>query len=215
MQSPPPDIARLTEFAVGRLLAPAASPGLSLLEGGHLLVTVDGEMLVRLDAVAVIGDGLKTRRIARRVRGESEALEEGPLAALEGLGQVIFARRGGGFHVLRLRHDLAYFREDAVWAFEAGLKWDHGLMPGSRGGDPLPLVRLAGDGLCAIHARGEVITLKVTPERPQRVAADALIGWIGAVVVIAEGSAPWLRCEGEGALIVELAALARTTGEGH
>ena len=121
MQSPP-DIARLTEFAVGRLLAPAASPGLSLLEGGHLLVTVDGEMLIRLDAVAVIGDGLKTRRIARRVRGESEAVEDGPLAAIEGLGQVIFARRGGSFHVLRLRRDLAYFREDAVWAFEAGLK---------------------------------------------------------------------------------------------
>ncbi|MEZ4452330.1 MAG: AIM24 family protein [Nannocystaceae bacterium] len=212
MATSSPEIAPLTEFAVDRLLPPESTPGITLLEGGHLQVVVDGEMVVRLDAVAVIGDGLKSRRIARRIRGESDEVTEGPLAALEGRGAVIFPRRGGGLHVLRLRHDLAYFRESALWAFESSLRWEHGLMPGTRGGEEVPLVRLGGDGLCAVHAGGSVVTIKVTPERPQRIAADALIGWIGSVVVIAEGAASLLRCEGEGAVLVELAGLPSSEG---
>lgn len=203
-----PEIAGLTELAVERLVDAREGGPFALLEGGHLIVEVDSAMLVRVDAVTLIGDGLRVRPLPRRIAA-GDAPGDGPLALVDGRGGVIFAREGGTFHVVRLRRDRCFLREAALWAAEASLHWEHGVMPGTRGadgeGEGAPFVRIHGDGVVALRTVGDLITVKVTPERAQRVEPSALLGWIGNVVALAEPGLPLLRCEGEGALLLDLA----------
>jgi hypothetical protein len=221
-----PEIAGLTELAVERLLDVSRDvrgdrkPGgqqapFALLEGGHLVVEVDSAMLVRIDAVTLIGDGLRVRRMPRRVAA-GDVPGDGPLAIVDGTGGVVFARAGGTFHVVRLRRDRCFLREAALWAAEPSLHWENGVMPGTRDGDGegdgAPFIRIHGDGVMALRSVGDLITVKVTPERAQRVDPAALIGWIGDVVALAEPGLALLRCEGEGALLLDLVSH-RSAGE--
>ncbi len=201
-----PEIAGLTELAVERLLEGPASAPISLLGSGHLLVEVDPAMLVRIDSASLVGDGLRVRRLPRRAFGGAEE-GDGPLAIVDGRGKVIFARAEGQFHIVRLRRDHCYFREDALFAADPSLQWEVGVMPGSRSdqGEGAAFVRIVGDGVIAIHCRGDLVTVKVTPERAQRVLPGALLGWIGDVVALAEPGLPGLRCEGQGAILLDLA----------
>ena len=211
-----PDIAGLTELAVERLLESHPSAPIALLGSGHLVVEVDPSMLVRVDAVSLIGDGLRVRRLPRRLPGGAE-LGEGPLAIVDGRGKVIFAQGEGRFHIVRLRRDRCYFREDALWVADASLHWEVGVMPGSRSGAGLGagneagelFVRVSGDGVIALRCAGDLVAVKVSPERAQRVFPSALLGWIGDVVAIAEPGHPYLRCEGEGAILLDLQGGAR------
>ncbi len=204
-----PEIAGLTELAVERLLGESASP-ISLLGSGHLVVEVDPAMLVRVDSASLIGDGLRVRRLPRRAFGGAEE-GDGPLAIVDGRGKVIFARTEGHFHIVRLRRDHCYFREDALFAADPSLQWEVGVMPGSRAeqGEGAAFVRIVGDGVIAIRCRGDLVAVKVTPERVQRVLPGALLGWIGDVVALAEPGLPGLRCEGEGAILLDLAVESR------
>jgi uncharacterized protein (AIM24 family) len=68
------------------------------------------------------------------------------------------------------------------------------------------LVRVAGEGMIALRVAGELLAIKVTPERPHRIHADGFVGWIGNVVPAAEPNSSFLRCEGEGAVFVALPA---------
>jgi uncharacterized protein (AIM24 family) len=82
--------------------------------------------------------------------------------------------------------------------------WDVGMLPGSRGDRNISLVRVAGEGMIALRVAGELLAIKVTPERPHRIHADGFVGWIGNVVPAAEPNSSFLRCEGEGAVFVAL-----------
>jgi len=201
-----PDIAGLTELAVDRLLETLPSAPIALLESGHLVVEVDPSMLVRVDAISLISDGLRVRRLPRRRPGGAEP-GEGPLAIVDGRGKVVFARGDGRFHIVRLRRDRCYFREDVLWVADPSLHWEVGVMPGSRreDGEGELFVRVAGDGVVALRCTGDLVAVKVTPERAQRALPAALIGWIGDVIAISEPDLPYLRCEGEGAILLDLA----------
>ncbi len=208
-----PDIAGLTELAVDRLLESHSSAPIAFLGSGHLVGEVDPSMLVRVDAGGLTGDGLRVRRLPRRLPGGPE-LGEGPLAIVDGRGKVVFARGEGRFHIVRLRRDRCYFREDALWVADPSLHWEVGVMPGSRvgDGDGELFVRVSGDGVIALRCAGDLVAVKVTPERAQRVFPSALIGWIGDVVAIAEPGLPLLRCEGEGAILLDLEGGADSSG---
>lgn len=202
-----PEIAGLTELAVARLLRGAeAGRSISLLEGGHLVLDVDPAMLVRVDAAALIGDGLRIRRLPRRGPGGVE-LGPGPLALVDGQGTVVFARGPGAFYITRLRRDRCYLREDALWAAEPSLHWELGALPGTRHDDAPEgalFARVAGDGVLALRTQGDLLAVKVAPGRSQRVDPGALLGWIGDIVAIGEPELRQLRCEGEGALLIDL-----------
>ena len=201
-----PDIAGLTELAVERLLENHPSASIALLGGGHLVVEVDPSMLVRVQSVSLIGDGLRVRPLPRRLPGGAEP-GDGPLAIVDGRGKVVFARGDGRFHIVRLRRDRCFFREDALWVADPSLHWEVGVMPGSRGadGEGELFVRVFGDGLIALRCAGDLVAVKVSPQRVQRVIPSALIGWIGDVIAVAEPGLPYLRCEGEGAILLDLA----------
>ncbi|MBK8265992.1 MAG: hypothetical protein IPK80_32265 [Nannocystis sp.] len=175
----------LSEFALHRLLRPEeAGRRLSLLDGGALWLTVEGEMRVNLEGTLVISEGL-------------EIHHDGPLALVRGVGQILIAPRGQAFHLVRFHRDDCCLRASAVWALDGAIEVAAATLPGWSE----EALRLRGDGAAALRLAGEVIAVKVRPGAPQRVAAAGLLGWIGDLVAALDGDGV-LRCEGEGALLL-------------
>ncbi len=200
-----PPILGVTTFAGNRLLTPEpGTDSLSLTADGHLLVNVSGETMTRTDALLLCSENLEIRPLNRRMQGRAVPEVFRRLASLEGEGYLIISRENERFYPLRLERDLCFFVEPLLWALDASLMWDVGMLPGSRGDRNISLVRVAGEGLIALRVAGELLAIKVTPERPHRIHADGFVGWIGNVVPAAEPNSPFLRCEGEGAVFVAL-----------
>jgi hypothetical protein len=65
--------------------------------------------------------------------------------------------------------------------------------------------------MVALRVAGELVAVKVSPERPHRVHAGGFVGWVGNVVPSAERGSPFLRCEGEGAVFVALPTRGRSS----
>lgn len=213
----------VTSFAFSRLLNPQAdSQPLSVTDEGHLMVTVDGEMMTRTDALLLCSENLEIRPLNRRMQGRAVPEVFQRLVSLEGQGHLVSSRQDEHFYPLKLQRDLCFFVEGYLWALDAGLMWDVGNLPGSRDVRPIQLVRAAGEGLVALRVPGELVAIKIAPERPYRVHHDGFVGWVGNVVPHMEHSSPFLHCEGEGAVLVSLpgmplgrgsqAALGRTEG---
>jgi hypothetical protein len=199
------EIPDVTSFALGRLLTPSAmTESLSLTADGHLLVSVRGETMTRTDAVLVASENLEIRPLNRRMQGRAVPEVFRRLAALEGDGYLVLSREHERFHPLRLRRDLCFFVEPWLWALDATLMWDVGMLPGSRGVREVALVRVAGEGMVALRVPGELVAVKISPERPHRVRVDAFVGWVGNVVPSMTGGGRFLHCEGEGAVFVSL-----------
>ena len=86
-----------------------------------------------------------------------------------------------------------------------GLMWDVGLLPGSRNRpSPCSLVRTAGEGAVALRVPGGLVAIKVTPDRPYRVRDVGMVGWVGNVIPRVSEDPSIIRCEGEGAILINL-----------
>jgi hypothetical protein len=195
----------VTAFAFTRLLNPTAdSDALALTTDGHLVVTVRGEFMARTDALLLCSENLDARPLNRRMQGRSVPEVFQRLVSLEGEGHLVLCREDECFYPLQLQRDLCFFVEQRLWALEAGLMWDVGLLPGSRAHRPISLVRIAGQGAVALRLAGELVAVKISPERPYRVHAGGLVGWVGNVIPSMEAQTPFLHCEGEGAVLVRL-----------
>ena len=200
-----PDIPDVTSFAFGRLLMPERLPEtISLTTDGHLLVSVRGETMTRTDALLLCSENLEIRPLNRRMQGRAVPDVFRRLASLEGEGYLVLSRESERFYPLRLMRDLCFFVEPFLWALDSTLMWDVGMLPGSRGTADVQLVRVAGEGTVAIRVPGELVAVKVSPDRPHRVHVDGFVGWVGGVVATMEKGTPFLRCEGEGAVVVSL-----------
>jgi hypothetical protein len=195
----------VTSFAYARLLNPRAdAQPLSLTDEGHLMVTVRGEIMTRTDSLLLCSENLEIRPLARRMQGRAVPEVFQRLISLEGEGHLVLSRQAEHFYPLSLERDLCFFVESYLWALDAGLMWDVGKLPGSRGVHPIQLVRAAGEGPVALRVPGELVAVKIAPDRPYRVHHDGFIGWVGNVVPRMEVSSPFLHCEGEGAVLVSL-----------
>jgi hypothetical protein len=160
------DIPGVTSFAFGRLLTP--EPGtdtLSLTRDGHLLVNVTGETMTRTDSLLICSENLEIRPLNRRMQGRAVPDVFRRLASLEGEGYLIISRENERFYPLRLERDLCFFVERLLWALDATLMWDVGMLPGSRGSTNISLVRVAGEGMVALRVAGELVAVKVSPLR--------------------------------------------------
>ncbi|NVB42638.1 hypothetical protein G6O69_32750 [Pseudenhygromyxa sp. WMMC2535] len=204
--APSSEIPGVTSFAFSRLLTPEpGTDSLSLTHEGHLLVNVVGETMTRTDALLLCSENLEIRPLNRRMQGRAVPEVFRRLASLEGEGYLIISRENERFYPLRLERDLCFFVEPLLWALDASLMWDVGMLPGSRGSsESIGLVRVAGEGMIALRVAGELVAVKISPERPHRVHRDGFVGWVGNVVPSAERNSPFLRCEGEGAVFVAL-----------
>lgn len=196
----------VTAFAFTRLLNPVAETStLSLTAEGHLMVTVRGEVMTRTDALLLCSENLDARPLNRRMQGRAVPEVFHRLVSLEGEGHMVLSREDECFYPLQLQRDLCFFVEGYIWALEASLMWDVGQLPGSRRRpDPISLVRAAGEGCVALRVPGELVAIKIAPDRPYRVHFAGFIGWVGNVVPHAEEGNPFLHCEGEGAVLVSL-----------
>ena len=195
----------ITDFAYGRLLNPEdATHAISTTADGHLMVRVRGEIMTRTDALLLCSENLATRPLNRRMQGRAVPQLFQRLVSLEGEGHMVLGREDEHFYALRLKRDLCFFVEHVLWALEATLMWDVGALPGSREEGAITLVRAAGEGVLAVRVPGELVAVKIAPDRPYRVHIEGFVGWVGNVVPRMERGVPFLHCEGEGAVFVSL-----------
>lgn len=172
------------------------------------MVTVSGEIMTRTEALLLGSENLDARPLNRRMQGRSVPEVFQRLVSLEGQGHMVLSREHEHFYPLRLQRDLCFFVEQYVWALESNLMWDVGSLPGSRWRRPVPLLRAAGEGAVALRVSGELVAVKIAPERPYRVRDTGFVGWVGNVIprVMLDTSPDetFLHCEGEGAVLVSL-----------
>ncbi len=203
----------LTEFVFNNLIVPRQdAPPISLTPGGHLCINVNSDMYVRVDDVLLREEALKVEALASRGPGGHEAMTG--ISKVSGRGTMVLSRGSGVFQPLRLRDDTCFFVASAVWAFDRGLLWEGGVLPGSRGSSEtrtgqvraaaVSLLRLKGNGLLALRSSGACVAIKVAADSPTRVRAQGLLGWVGRMIPVLEPGGSYVRCEGEGALLLDL-----------
>jgi uncharacterized protein (AIM24 family) len=199
-------------FATTRLLrAGGLGEPFAMAEGGVLVVRVDGRLPTRtLGAIASTGQ-LVFEPLHRRVRGQGteEPFGEGADAMFlaRGHGLIVVAPRGARFHALALAEDIVYLREARVFAFEEGLHWENGRVPGADG-DALRVVQFRGNGRLVVRTGRALFSLKIEADTSLFVDASTLVGWIGRIVPRVMRSddgepTPYVECSGEGVLLLE------------
>jgi hypothetical protein len=202
----------LVAFVSSRLgigAAPAAPSGAALRLG------VEDEAHVRADAV-LAAVGVSWEPAFRRVQGRRSATPLGtdaaPFFRAVGPGDVWVAGPPGRWMALALEDDVLYVREDRVLAFDGGVSWEAGAIPG----DGLRMLQFRGRGCVVLELDAQPAALKVTSERPAAIASKRLLGWVGRVVTHQQRSAPAtplpLACEGDGVMLFSLDGAAAATG---
>ena len=195
----------VTSFAFSRLLTPDESAAtLALTDEGHLRVAIAGETMTRTDSMLLCSENVQVRPLNRRMQGRAVPEVFQRLVAVEGHGYLVLSREDENFYALRLERDLCFFVERNLWALDASLMWDVGVVPGSRARGAIALVRVAGEGQVALRVAGELVAIKISKDRPHRVRRDAFVGWVGNVIPTALADSDFVHCEGEGAVFASL-----------
>ena len=203
----------LSEFATSRLVRPEDGDyPFEISTTGVLVVRVTDRVFSRTEGVDVTGGQLAYEPATRRSRGTqtTEAFDDGdrPMFQVSGTGHLVAMPLGGVFTAVQLDDDILYLREDHVFAFEAGLRWENGHVPGSR--SAIRMVQFRGSGAVAFRTKKPLIAVKLTAPGVLYVDATAIAGWIGRVVPRAllsaggtQGSVLFVECTGEGVVLVE------------
>ncbi len=207
----------LTELATRRLIRPEdGDHPFEIGPGGALIVRVRGRILSRIEDVIVLYGDLRFEPATRHVRGADtgEVFGEGerPISVVAGQGYLVVAPAGHCFTAVALDDDILYLRESLVYAFEDQLRWENGRVPGS-GGEPrtvLRVVQFRGHGCVALRSKRPLLSLKLASDRPVRIDAGVLAGWIGRVVPRLVGAevgrgarAAFVECSGEGVVLLD------------
>jgi hypothetical protein len=198
----------LVAFADRRMLRPQG--GTFAVEAPALSVAVRGEVLVRLEGIFAARGKVALRPEVKRFRGQPTDKPFGMGAERMyraiGEGSLLYRSTGRVFTPVDLGGEAGYFREEVVFALEAGVAYENGRVPARQGPD-MNLVHLSGDGQVLLDTWGEPAALEVTPGTPLRVPVDVLVGWTGALTprLAVLGGEP----EAGGSVVVEL------TGDGR
>ncbi|MCP4676532.1 MAG: tetratricopeptide repeat protein [Deltaproteobacteria bacterium] len=178
-------------------------------DSGYLLMDIDPGGFARLDGIRFVnGEGLSYKPAARRFRGrDSEELfgtAESPLFRIEGKGRLGFHRQNGIFTALSLGDQVAYIREEFVFAFDDNLSFENGRMPS---GEEM-LVHYRGLGSLVLKTPTRPESLEVTPAGGVIIPARDLVGWIGRILPKPATASPFdpslsaLELTGEGVLLI-------------
>jgi uncharacterized protein (AIM24 family) len=201
----------VTELATMNMLQPGAKGhALELGPGGVLLARVDGKITCRTHGVMVSSGELGFEPATRRVRGRKtdEIFGEGDesLFVVSGSGFLVASACGERFTALRLDEDVLYLREQFVFAFEDGLRWENGRIPGA----DERVVQFRGEGCVAMRTPRELLSVRLSSEQVLYVEVEALAGWIGRVVprivkpaAGGRASTPFVECSGEGVVLID------------
>ncbi len=148
-------------------------------------ITVTGELLTRIEGLLVSAGSLRFEPELKRFRGRStdQSFGEGASRMMRASGQgvmVVAAPEKQRFVALELGEESAYFREDAVYAFEEPVMFENGRVPSDVTGD-LDLVHLRGNGKVLIRIAGTLRSHQVRMDQPAVVPLARLVGWFGNV----------------------------------
>lgn len=176
-------------------------------QGEALRLGVDDEAYVRAGA-ALAAVGVRFEPAFRRTQGrrsaEPLAPDGRPFFRLVGPGEVWVAGAPGAWQAVSLEDDILYVREDRVLAFDGGVSWEAGAVPG----DGLRMLQFRGRGCVVLRLDTPPVAVKVTEDRPALVARAHLLGWVGRLVTHKQRSAdasPFdLTCQGEGVVLFDL-----------
>jgi uncharacterized protein (AIM24 family) len=174
--------------------------------GEALRLGVGDEAFVRAGA-ALAAVGVRFEPAFRRAQGrpsaEPLAPDGAPFYRLVGPGDVWIAGAPGAWQAVALEDDILYVREDRVLAFDGGVSWEAGAVPG----DGLRLLQFRGRGCVVLRLDAPPVAVKVTEDRPALVARDHLLGWVGRLVTHKQrvpGPSPFhLTCQGEGVVLFD------------
>lgn len=170
------------DLAAARRL-PEPGEGAFALKDGLVAVATGGEVLVRGAGLIAVRGGVKLVPELKRFRGKAtdRPFGEGEARVLRASGEgALVLRPALPLTLLRLAEDAGYFREEALFGFEASLGFENGRVAGTAVPD-LNLVHLRGSGDLLLAARGAVRGLEVRTGAPVRVPPAALLGFAGAL----------------------------------
>jgi len=174
--------------------------------GEALRLGVDDEAYVRAGA-ALAAAGVRFEPAFRRAQGrrstEPLGVDGAPFFRLVGPGDVWVAGTPGRWQAVSLEDDILYVREDRVLAFDGGVSWEAGAVPG----DGLRMLQFRGRGCVVLQLDSAPLAVKVTEDRPALVGRAHLIGWVGRLVTHRQrstGPTPFeLACQGEGVVLFD------------
>jgi tetratricopeptide (TPR) repeat protein len=174
--------------------------------GEALRLGVEDEAYVRAGA-ALASVGVRFEPAFRRMQGrrsaEPLAGTGAPFFRLVGPGEVWVAGAPGAWQAVSLEDDILYVREDRVLAFDGGVSWEAGAVPG----DGLRMLQFRGRGCVVLRLDAPPVAIKVTEDRPALVTSASLLGWVGRLVThrqrMAAVSPFELACQGEGVVLFD------------
>ena len=186
----------LAGLGLGSLSLPARAAAFS----------VEDEATVRASAALAWAGAPSWPTAFRRVRGRATDVPLGTkrdaFFRVSGGGQLWVAGPSGRWATVTLDDDIFYLREDAVLAFDSGVSWEAGRIPG----DGLRLLQFRGSGRVALRFEQTPTAVRVISERPVFVPRARLYGWVGRIVSHGLRDADRLfqvHCEGEGVLLLD------------
>jgi tetratricopeptide (TPR) repeat protein len=214
---PTPGAPGLPAFAASRVVAPAGAGTFFVGGGGLLTVHVHGDVLARGEGLLAVTGAVRLVAEVKRFRGKATEKPFGGGASrmlrASGEGGLLYRVPGTRLTPLDLEGGSAYFREEAVFAFEDAITFENGRVA-SRLGPDLNLVHLRGQGCFLLATGGEIAAVDVSRDAPARVPVASLVGWMGAltprIAQLVEAAAADAGAEREGELlVVELAGEGR------
>lgn len=205
----------LAQLAEARLVLPAAVETFTV-SRGLLTVAVRGEVLSRARGLVAVRGAVRVAPEMKRFRGKStdRPFGEGPDRMLRAAGEGALLYRAGGKRLtpVELSGESGYFREEALFGFEAVLAFENGRVASRLGAD-VNLVHLRGKGRFLLATAGEMVALPVSADAPLRVPLAALAGWTGGltprVVPLQDGAgsdpaaSPVVELAGEGRVLLD------------
>jgi tetratricopeptide (TPR) repeat protein len=183
MRSSPAFVApSLVELTRALAIAPAEAEEPFEATSEIVVVRVRGEVLMRLEGLMAAAGGLSYVPEMKRFRGRAtdKAFGDGErrMVRASGRGTLVLAARERVFVPVELGEESAYFREDAVFAFEESIVFENGRVPSKIAPD-LHLVHLRGRGRVLLCSSGPMHATAVISGAPVAIPMAVLLGWHG------------------------------------
>jgi tetratricopeptide (TPR) repeat protein len=175
----------MSQYTQARRLSMADAKGGFSIGEAEVLVQVRGEMLTRLDGLVASWGSVTMKPELKRFRGKAtdKSFGDGARRMLRasGEGRFVISREGRQFTALELGDEPAYFREEALFAFDHSILFENGRVPAKSGND-LHLVHLRGKGQLLLVTHGAPRSVDVRRGEPLRIPMDQLVGWHGPLI---------------------------------
>ena len=150
----------------------------------------------RLEAVRASANALTMKLLERQMKGKPTGESFGgvgsPMVHAAGDGQLVLAPRAGRkISSFVLTDEMCFVREEVLLGFDGELAYENGRLATGEG-EFVTVVQLRGKGAVLVEALGEIITLKVEPNRGMSVRREVILGWFGRLVprALAPSEAP-------------------------